>query len=65
MTTLKSESVWIIAGDFGAYTGWWQTKKEAIAAHTKSTGKSWRYCRRKRDRAIKAKLNFYYPSELL
>ena len=65
MDTLRSQNVWIIAGVYGAYTGWWHTRREAIYHHTFSLEQGWEECKKKGDRAIKAKLSFYYPSELI
>lgn len=65
MESLRTENVWIIAGVHGAYTGWWHTKRDAIYSHTHELELGWQECRKKGDRAIKAKLNFYYPSQLI
>lgn len=47
---------WAIEGTFGLYTGWWQTKKEAIAAHTAALGKSWYMCKQKGDSAVRIEI---------
>lgn len=44
---------WAIQGEFGLYTGWWLTRKEAIQTHTGDVGKSWKECRKKGDRVVK------------
>jgi hypothetical protein len=48
---------WAIKGIFGFYTGWWQTRKEAIRSHCRVLEKSWEYCRAKGDRAVKICVN--------
>jgi len=44
---------WAIKGTYGIYVGWRLTRKEMIENHIKDTGRTWDYCRRKGDRAIK------------
>ncbi len=47
---------WAIVGNYGLYTGWWFTRKEAIADHCQTLGKTWQECRRKNDRAVKVEI---------
>ena len=54
----KTETRWVIVGDCGLYEGQWQTRKAAIWNHVHDTGRGWGYCRRKGDRAVKAKITF-------
>ena len=39
------------------YTGWWITRREAIKAHERDTGKPWEYHRSKGDRAVKIEIS--------
>ncbi len=54
MKTVRPEKMWIIIGWCGIYTDTALTRNEMIAKHTSALGKSWAYCRRQGDRAIKA-----------
>jgi hypothetical protein len=31
----QTQEGWAIAGELGLYTGWWQTRNDAIAAHVR------------------------------
>lgn len=50
---------WAIKGTHGLYVGWWQTRRDAISAHTgdlypeEYRTDAWRICRAKGDRAVK------------
>lgn len=56
-----TEIFWVIVGELGFYTGTYFTRREAIDAHCKALGKTWDYCRKKGDRAVKAKLETLKP----
>ena len=49
---------WAIAGVHGLYTGQWLTRSEAIDAHVQALGRSWTYCRKKGDRAVKVQIRW-------
>ncbi len=51
---VKSELVWVIYGVHGLYTDSAFTRKDMISKHCAALGKTWDYCRKKGDRAIKA-----------
>jgi len=40
----------------GIYTGWYMTRKEAIADHVKRAGMSWKYCYKLGHRAVKIEI---------
>ena len=70
MSTTNTTTLWAIAyrkwwrghkHEFGLYTGTWQTRKDAISAHTAGKGKDWRYCVRNGDRAVKVIMTFPSP----
>jgi len=50
-------TMWAITGIFGLYTGTWLCRKDAIQQHCKDTGKNWKYCREKGDRAVKVRMS--------
>lgn len=66
----RSESGWAIVGTHGIYTGWRQTRRDAIDDHVSdlygATGwdrelneeqrSAWRKCRHNGDRAVKIKI---------
>ena len=56
MKRCKVEIFWAITGNCGLYTGTWQRRYDAIAAHSFALGKSWKKCYRNGDRAIKVKI---------
>lgn len=49
---------WAICGVYGLYTGWWFTRKNAIHQHCEETGKTWKECRKRGDRAVKVEIHF-------
>lgn len=51
-----AEIYWAITGTYGLYLGTWFLRKDAIAAHSESLGKSWEKCYRNGDRAIRVRV---------
>lgn len=49
---------WVIIGKYGLYTGQYLLRKDAIRLHCKDLGKTWDYCKKKGDRAIKATITY-------
>ncbi len=56
---IVSEIMWAIHGKYGFYIGTWLTKHDAIQAHCEDLGKSWKYCKKKGDRAVKVLISVY------
>lgn len=50
----RYSTAWVIVGVYGLYSGSWGLRREAIEVHCKELGKTWRQCRRKGDRVVKA-----------
>jgi hypothetical protein len=70
---MPTERGWAIVGTSGLYTGWWQTRAEAItgyligysggnAAHSEGISgehrKEWERCKRRGDRCVKVKITY-------
>jgi hypothetical protein len=55
---------WAIIGSYGLYTGWWFTRSEAIKYHCRALGKTWHYCKKKGDRAVKIEIHIKKVDEL-
>lgn len=49
---------WAICGEVGLYVGWWLTRAAAIKEHCRLTGRDWKYCRRRGDRAVKIEIRY-------
>lgn len=54
----KKVKRWVIVGVHGLYTGQWIKRKEAIEQHCEDLGKTWDYCKKKGDKAIKAEITY-------
>jgi hypothetical protein len=63
MAKRKKEIVWIVVGRYGAYIGFWYTKKDAIQGHIDDLGyMKWKQAYDKGDRVIKAILRYDIPN---
>lgn len=61
MKDVFGDTQWFISGVLGfgypfIYYGAWATRSEAIRAHTKALGKTWKSCRADGDCAVKCRV---------
>lgn len=56
----KKTTMWAIAGIRGLYTGTWHLRKDAITYHCEALEKSWEYCKKKGDKAVRVIITYTF-----
>lgn len=56
-TDKRSRAIgWAITGQLGLFYSFHRSRRDAILHHTISLGRTWAYCRKRGDRAVKVEM---------